>query len=448
MKTKSTILLSSVAAVALVFGAMPAGAASKGGHSDGSTHVEGAGHDGGSGGAGGKRRGKSGDIIHRGGGGSLRDVFRDMEEEAGVTHGEGGHEDSEEGGGKPATAGTGGGKPATAGKGGGRPETAGTKGGKPEGHESAEGEEEDSDRPEWAGVPGPESKPGGGGGGDEAGTKKGTIYGDMYIVLRDEDGVPVLDGDYEQVYYVVTATGETGCCIPRDEEGDLLDQLPDGTSIIPIEAELGRLSVGRSPDRVLAAQLDDAITAINDATTIAFDEAGRIVLTYNDGTVKTIDSPLQNLSLYTELLNTGTIADVDEDALMALGIDTSDGLSQAELDLAASLFGASSDKVIEITMDSIVYMNEILGIDGDLEGDYVDFTDFTYNRATAYPGTITVVLQNPDTGEWEETEVKIFEDILGGETTGDLTNAAAFTAAADDVRTIIDYVHANLIVTN
>ncbi len=450
IKKNSGILLCGAAVVALALGGGSAYAASHSGGQGGTTHAEG-GHDsdaGHAGGSAGKRMRRGGDAARGGGmgGGSLRDVFRDMEEEAGVVHDDGDHE-------------AGGGKPATAGTGGGRPATAGQKGGKPEGHETAEGEEEDSDRPEWAGVSGPESKPGGGGGGDEAGTKRGTIYGDMYVVLRDEDGVPELDGDYEQVYYVVVdadgnpildADGNpiTDCCIPRNDEGDLLGQLPDGTLVLPIEVELGRLSVGRSPDRVLAAQLDDAITAINEADNISFDEAGRIVLTYDDGTVKTIDSPLQNLSLYTELLNTGTIADVSAEALAALGIDADDGLSQSELDLAASLFGASSDKVIEVSVDSIVYMNEILGVDGDLAGDYVDYTDFTYNRESAYPGTITVVLQNPDTGIWEETEVSIFEDILGGVETGDLTNVAAFTTAADDARTIIDYIHANLVVTN
>jgi hypothetical protein len=458
IKKKSTILLCGTAALALMLGAMPAHAASHSGGQGGTTHAEGGGHDDGAGhegGAGGKRMRRGGDAARGGGmgGGSLRDVFRDMEEEAGVGHDDGDHE---EGGGRPATAG--GGKPPTAGTGGGRPATAGPKGGRPEGHETAEGEEEDSDRPEWAGVPGPESKPGGGGGGDEAGTKRGTIYGDMYIVLRDENGVPELDGEYEQVYYVVVdADGNpilgddgnpiTDCCIPRNDEGDLLGELPDGTLVVPIEVELGRLSVGRSPDRVLAAQLDDAITAINDASTIVFDEAGRIVLTYDDGTVKTIDSPLQNLALYTELLNTGTIADVDGDALAALGIDTSDGLSEAEFDLAASLFGAASDKVIEINVDSIAYENEILGIVGALPDGYVDYSDFTYDRQTAYPGTITVVLQNSE-GEWVETEVSIYEDILGGEPTGTLENIAAFTTAADDARTIIDYIHANLVVTN
>src|SRR5690606_27424240 len=43
-------------------------------------------------------------------------------------------------------------------------------------------EEEDSDRPEWAGVKG--GKAGGGGKPFGAGTKKGDLYGDMYILLR------------------------------------------------------------------------------------------------------------------------------------------------------------------------------------------------------------------------------------------------------------------------
>ena len=48
-----------------------------------------------------------------------------------------------------------------------------------------------SDRPTWAGTQGNEGKPGRG---TEvvSGTMKGTLYGDMYVLLRDENGVPIL----------------------------------------------------------------------------------------------------------------------------------------------------------------------------------------------------------------------------------------------------------------
>ena len=110
----------------------------------------------------------------------------------------------------------------------------------------------DSDRPDYAGPGGRDNKPGRGNA--ESGTQQGDIYGDMYVILRDANGVPILDANgYVQVKYV-DANGDLQCCILRSAEGDLLPTLSDGTAVAPVEVEFGRLSVGRSPEDVLAAQ--------------------------------------------------------------------------------------------------------------------------------------------------------------------------------------------------
>lgn len=89
------------------------------------------------------------------------------------------------------------------------------------------------------------------------------------------------------------------------------------------EVRFGRLNLGRSPETVLQAAFDEAISAINSADTIwiSRDAAGRLLLeknVYSDTdtdecgnpvwlgtTVKAIDSPLENLALYMKIMKDG-----------------------------------------------------------------------------------------------------------------------------------------------
>jgi hypothetical protein len=349
--------------------------------------------------------------------GSLRDVFNEMEEEA-VSNPIGGKGGSQ--GGKKVQSG----KPASA-----------------SGHPDVETEaDEDSDRPPYAGTPGSEGKPGNPN--QTPGTKRGDIYGDMYVIERNPDGTPLLDASgYEQVFYV-DADGNVVCCIPRDEEGNLLPTLEDGTPVVPLEVELGRLSVSRSSIRVLSAQYDAAIDTILSATSVSLDPAGRIVVTLSDGTVKTIDSPLENLAIYYELINTGTIADLEGATNLGDLSFLADGtLTNDDLKVAASLFAAASDKAIPVTVDTIEYMNEILGIEGTLAGDFVDYTSYTYDRESVYGDMTMTVLVETSPGVFEAKDVNVFEAVFDSAETGELTNVAAFTTATDDARLVIDFLH-------
>ena len=88
--------------------------------------------------------------------------------------------------------------------------------------------------------------------------------------------------------------------------------------------DFGRMNIGRSPEAVLQAHFDEAISTINspDTVDIKLDAAGRLLLTKNVydelrvdpdtgeplliGTVeKAIDSPLENLALYVKLMKDG-----------------------------------------------------------------------------------------------------------------------------------------------
>ena len=53
-----------------------------------------------------------------------------------------------------------------------------------------------------------------------------------------------------------------GVSIPRDAEGNLLTTLPDGTAVFSSAVEFGRLSVGRSPNKVLDKSLAEALNKL------------------------------------------------------------------------------------------------------------------------------------------------------------------------------------------
>ena len=304
-------------------------------------------------------------------------------------------------------------------------------------------EEEDSDRPEWAGVKG--GKSGGGGKPFGAGTKKGDLFGDMYILLRDVNGVPLEDtnGDelvvafhYDSTGALVPVTDADGklVAIPRNEEGDLLTSVTVGDTtldVVPGEIELGRLNLGRSPAKVLDQALNEALSKLTaDGAVIAIDSSGRLTV---DGT--TIDSPRENLALYDQYMASGTIPGVT----LPAGFDP------------AALLAAAGDKTGTIGVDTLVYMNSILGINSGTT--YYDFSDYQYNRtATWADATATVLVLdagNPDDAAddvYRPTLVNLYDAVFGGTSWTDPTTeggADDFAAAANDYLQVIEFVHDN-----
>ncbi|HET8996602.1 MAG TPA: hypothetical protein VFN42_08035 [Acetobacteraceae bacterium] len=296
------------------------------------------------------------------------------------------------------------------------------------------GEDSDSDRPAWAGTKG--GKSGGGTKPSEAGTKKGDTYGDLYVILRDANGVPILNAAG-----FVQPLDASGNLIPLDAEGAPVDET------LLVAVELARLSVGKSPDKVLDRQYTEAIASLNAATSITTDDAGRLVVTNPDGTVATIDSPLANLALYKTLLSQGTLPGLTAtDAVLGALSYLKDGqLTVADYKEAAALLAAASDKTVKVTVDTVVDMNTILGVTGTITGadgkTYVSFTNYTYDRAATYPGTVTVLVKNAD-GTYSKQDVSIMEAVFNN-TAYEGTGATAFATAADDARAVILFVHDN-----
>lgn len=277
--------------------------------------------------------------------------------------------------------------------------------------------EDDSDRPEWA-QGNRELNPHSRGGGQPAGagTKKGDLYGDLWIILRDENGEPILDANGN-----VQPILSDGRVVQLTEEGDLPAEYED----LVVEVELGRTSVGRAPTQVLVHALDEALTKLTDSTTVTLDESGRLVV---DGVA--IDSPLENLALYTFIMTGGTVPDLPD------GFDV------------AALLGASTDKTSALSIDEIIYLNNILGVNeinvatGTI--DYYDFSTYNYDRAATYDGVTVTYLADPDgDGTYETVTEPLMDAVFDGQDWTDTTTGGIddFTQSADDSRAVIEFLH-------
>ena len=295
------------------------------------------------------------------------------------------------------------------------------------------GGEEDSDRPDWAGTKG--GKAGGGGKPEGAGTKKGDIYGDLWVILRDTNGVPIL---YQ--YGHVQPLDAEGNLIPLNEDGEPLDP----TKVV--EVEFSRLSVVRSPSKVTDKAYDEVIDKLNSATSITVDSAGRLVVTI-DGETSTIDSPLENLALYETLLSKGYLPGLtaSDEVLGSLTYLKDATFTSGDYTTAASLLGAASDKEGSISQDMVAYLNIITGVTGTITGPdgktYVDYTTYSYDRTATYPGTVEIMVPNDD-GTYSIKEVSLMEAVFSNEPYSS-TGITAFSQAADDARAVIEFLHDN-----
>lgn len=320
--------------------------------------------------------------------------------------------------------------------------------------EAVEDDADDSDRPAWAGPDATEPKPGGGSEGGD--TKKGSLFGDLYVILRDDNGVPILVKwvDGEQVVYTGGSTDgwyvqpldADGNPIPLDEEGHAIDES------LTVEVELGRLNVARAPEKVLDHSLIEALSKLATATEVSLDPSGRLVA---DGV--TIDSPLENLALFKAIVSTPPVDGVI--TITATGsVDGQDvtysfdiSVEQAGL-VAAAAIAAASDKTGTLTTDEVMYIADFFALSPELSS-FV--TSWNYERDDVYTDDVTVwILEGVDTdGDdifdvYYPKEVQINE-VVEFNTIEPIVNDGngidTFTQAADDSVQVLEYVHDNAI---
>ena len=319
--------------------------------------------------------------------------------------------------------------------------------------------------------------PGGGGGGDDASPD----YGDLIFLYRDEWGKPIVDANMCQQpigFPEPDLCPEEGLLWNDTDEVWLVPTDPNTCAIDTAhaactdEVNFGRTNTARSSDAVLESQLEDVIIglAIADCTTL--DPAGRMVHSrYVDELVThTIDSPLQNLAVYKQLMREGTI-----------GVPLPEGA--LPLETAARGLGVSIDKASEVNVDLVVYLNEILGLTdldtptilpktctlvkeevmGSIElvqKCFLDYSTYGYTRGPNFeslPSPAYIPVGNPTLGIFESlskiddnlykvAEGPILQTVFPdgfnwyepGFTNG---NIGGFAQAADDTRAVINFMH-------
>ena len=117
------------------------------------------------------------------------------------------------------------------------------------------------------------------------------------------------------------------------------------------EVELGRLNVGRAPGHVLERAEYEALSQYTPTMaglySLSAEEAAAALQTgYFD--LARIDSPLQNLAMYKDV--------------MTFGRSQLPGVENDQLELAAIFLGSASDKTIPVTEDTVTAINRILGL--------------------------------------------------------------------------------------
>jgi len=270
----------------------------------------------------------------------------------------------------------------------------------------------------------------GGHGEGGGGSGCGDVFGDLVHVLREADtGQPILQkrtiedkGQIVEGYCPIPISRSTGGEIGfMDNSCDVLD--PD--DVIEVDY-FGRLSGGRTKERNSRMHFDEVISSIKDPDVgwVGRDETGRMKLGYDceavgspEGCVefRVIDSPMENLALYTRLLKYGHFqtdpmeedawshgdpaagtqyhpalhpadylkfdsamlnvlpGDDGESAMLCFGGEVYDAyfnaecavgqpLHKADFTQAASFLAAASGKTGKITVDLVQYLNRILRI--------------------------------------------------------------------------------------
>jgi len=277
-----------------------------------------------------------------------------------------------------------------------------------------------------------------------AAVKKGSIYADLWVILRNPNGTPILSAQ--------------GFVQPVDRNGVPIPLNTDGSPVDPasvVEVELSRLNVARAPKTVLDRQLADVVKSINGATAITQDTAGRIVVTIGT-TTKTIDSPLANLAIYKALIEKGYIPGVNTSINLGTLSFLNDGVqTNADFSAAARFLGAASDKSGRILPDTVAYLNQIIQMSGPSTFTFADNkvyvavpADLAYTRA-AYNVAVEVLVKQTD-GSYVRRSVNLIDAVFAGVTFAaqPLTGFGALTQAADDARAVIQFLHDNPLPTN
>lgn len=322
--------------------------------------------------------------------------------------------------------------------------------------------------------------------------------GDLIVLYRDAWGLPILTADSCQQPLAapdvtLPAVGDIAECVPASGESCVIPVDSATCAVVADyltftqEVDFGRTSVIRSPVSVIEQSLGEVVTKLATAQCTTLEPTGRLVNSSEiDDVVSsaTIDSPLESLAIYRQLMLTGSII---------IGTELPQGAGV--LDTAARGLGAATDKTGKVTVDQVVYSNQIMGLTeeslqtylpkicmnvreevngtvqsvrkcflnyGGAHPDYAsvggELANYQYNRDEnfgALPAPAYIPADNPTDGWFEYLGVYaegiptlfwvIQDDIMDtvfGTDLGFLNgNIGGFTQAADDTREVIEFTH-------
>ena len=334
-----------------------------------------------------------------------------------------------------------------------------------------------------SGGPGGGTPGGPGGGTPGGGSGKGDLYADLVYLYRSADGLPILrslagESCLQPVSYTAVAgvspvtnplNGEDVWLLPlvgetmtasaafapsmaaEDDDHEDEDEL-EACDVQPAyatyvrEVEIGRLNMGRAPDKVIDRALGEVRLKLDAAVEVHLDHAGR--LAPDD---VPIDAPAENLAIMREMVLHGRL---DSYALPA------PPAYRGYLEHAASGLAAGADKFGRINADLVVYHDRVLDLPSQasgglstLTGDgqvgeagtkYLNYRGFTYHRAATFPGC--VIGFRLVGGEMVRFQGTLMDEVFGGQ---DLTagNVHGYARRADDARAVILFEHDTVIQT-
>jgi hypothetical protein len=287
------------------------------------------------------------------------------------------------------------------------------------------------------------------------------------------------------------------CLVPLDE---ITCGVAAGYETCTQEVDFARMNVARAPEAVMDRQLADVVVNLATADCITLDPAGRLVYTSqdindsdddgetDDYVSSAVDSPLQNLAIYKEMILYGQLGGT-------LPIDLPTPFTgYGFLDTAAKGLGAASDKGGFIDVDLVVYLNQIMGLSDketitqlpkecilarqevqgvvqEVEKCFLLYTDYDYLRSETYsnlPYPAYIPAEDPEDGWFQYLDVypetqpngeplfwlvegpilpAVFPDESTAEDESDFLpgfedgNIGGLAQAADDARAVIDFMH-------
>jgi hypothetical protein len=275
------------------------------------------------------------------------------------------------------------------------------------------------------------------------------IVDDMVLATFDEVGQQG-EGDvypYDPAMYYIPLVGELQTPTAEDEdELEPCDVQADYLGYVE-EVDLGRLNLGRSPDRVLSKQLGEVEAFLNSGT-IGLDASGRFTRSIDDIVVQTLDQPLGNLAAFQSILTTGDI-----------GTETIPDVPLTDWELTGAQLAAGAPKEdFVITVDTVQYLNRILGVPeveaglglpmltGENAEMFLNFSGVTfyrdggamqsYSRAAMFPGSMCF-LDLVD--GWKDPS--IMSHVFGDEPSEGLEGIAGYVQFAEDAHKVLVEVH-------